>query len=779
MAKPTQKTFVTSDQNGPVECLGMTFPNDQARRDYFMAKLKEKLKDPKFRKIEGFPMGEDEDILSISDPPFYTACPNPFLIDFFQLRSASANTQPTGYRREPFAADVSEGKNDPIYNAHSYHTKVPHKAIIRYILHYTNPGDVVFDGFCGTGMTGIAAQLCGNRSQVKALGYRVDNEGNIHDSSGNLVSKLGSRYSVLTDLSPAATFISLNYTRPLSYVFERSCNTIIDATERELGWLYKTEDASTNAPCEIESVIWSDVYLCPSCSHEIEFWSHAKDDEDGGVLDGFPCTGCGTELTKPTMDQCYESIANIDGMTVRRIKHIPVSIIYRKGNTRYEKEITRGDLQVLNRAYTQAKNHHLPTLRFNPDSEQYKRDALHLRGITTVSDFYTSRNLLVMARLWERAQEINDAPLRQQVLWLLTSSQWLVSVMYRYRTSGGGGQQGKLTIPSLMREQNVFRVVRGKLADILKSEQVSGRECFISTSSATDMATMTDNSIDYIFTDPPFGGNLYYSDLNRIWEGWLRVFTNEKPEAVVHRARVVQAKSLGDYTDLMRNSFKEAFRILKPGHWITVEFHNSSNAVWNAIQEALANAGFVVADVRTLDKQQGTFKQVTDPSSVKQDLVITSYKPDGELEEKFLLEAGTEAGVWNFVTNHLKQLPVFVSKGNKGETLAERQNYLLFDRMVAFHVQRGVRVPLSASEFYSGLRTRYAEQDGMYFLRDQLPEYLRKRKAVSSVEQLELFVSNEKSAIQWVRQQLSRKPMTYQDLAPIYMREARKSVGET
>ncbi len=56
--------------------------------------------------------------------------------------------------------DVSEGKTDPIYTAHSYHTKVPHKAIMRAILHYTQPGDIVLDGFAGSGMTGVAAQMC-------------------------------------------------------------------------------------------------------------------------------------------------------------------------------------------------------------------------------------------------------------------------------------------------------------------------------------------------------------------------------------------------------------------------------------------------------------------------------------------------------------------------------------------------------------------------------------------------------------------------------------------
>lgn len=90
----------------------------------------------------------------MSDPPWYTACPNPFLADFVRFHGAPYDPSIQD-NKEPFTADISEGKNDPIYNAHSYHTKVPHKAIMRYILHYTQPGDIIFDGFCGTGMTGV------------------------------------------------------------------------------------------------------------------------------------------------------------------------------------------------------------------------------------------------------------------------------------------------------------------------------------------------------------------------------------------------------------------------------------------------------------------------------------------------------------------------------------------------------------------------------------------------------------------------------------------------
>src|SRR6266852_6154632 len=162
----------------PVECLGLTFDSDEARRAHFSEILREKLRDPEFRKIEGFPIGDDEDILALSDPPYYTACPNPFIDDFIKYYSKPFDPN-TPYSREPFAADVSEGKNDPIYNAHSYHTKVPHKAIMRYILHYTEPGDVVFDGFCGTGMTGVAAQFCGNKATVESLGYKVEKDDTI------------------------------------------------------------------------------------------------------------------------------------------------------------------------------------------------------------------------------------------------------------------------------------------------------------------------------------------------------------------------------------------------------------------------------------------------------------------------------------------------------------------------------------------------------------------------------------------------------------------------
>jgi hypothetical protein len=250
------------------------------------------------------------------------------------------------------------------------------------------------------------------------------------------------------------------------------------------------------------------------------------------------------------------------------------------------------------------------------------------------------------------------------------------------------------------------------------------------------------------------------------------VATNNRQEAVVSRA---QNKDIPEYQELMIECFKEYYRLLKPGRWMTVEFHNSRNSIWNSIQEALLRVGFIVADVHTLDKKQETMQQMTSTSAVKQDLVISAYKPNSELEERFRVDAGNADGAWEFVRYHLSQLPIVMENNGKIEVVAERQAYLLFDRMVAFHIQRGTSVPLSAGEFYAGLHKHFIERDGMFFLADQVPQYDSARMRLGRITQLALFIKDEKSTIQWLRQRLDPhlggEPQTRQEITPDYQRQ--------
>ena len=239
-----------------------------------------------------------------------------------------------------------------------------------------------------------------------------------------------------------------------------------------------------------------------------------------------------------------------------------------------------------------------------------------------------------------------------------------------------------------------------------------------------------------------------------------------------------QKKSLADYQELMTACLTEYYRVLKPGRWITVEFHNSKNAVWNSIQEALGRAGFIIADVRTLDKKQGSFNQVKGSSqAIKQDLVISAYKPKEKFCRIFNNQAGTEETAWSFVRQHLENMPVIVIKNDRIELIAERQAYLLFDRMVAYHIMQGIPVPLDATDFYRGLDEKFLKRETRDLVSDQVNEYdtARIKTDVENI-QFSLFVTNEKSAISWLYQQLSEEfggPQTYAELQPKFMQEVK------
>jgi len=770
------KIYPPMEKEGPVKCLGMEFENDEARKEYFLNILREKLKDTEFRKIEGFPIGEDEDILALSDPPYYTACPNPFIKDFIKYYGRPYDPD-EAYSREPFASDVSEGKNDPIYKAHSYHTKVPHKAVMRYILHYTEPGDVVLDGFCGTGMTGVAAKLCTDKETVESLGYHVSSDGTILDEVGEPFSMLGARYAILNDLSPAATFIAHNYNTPVNVeAFEREAECIFKEMEDECAWMYETIHTDGKTKGRINCTVWSDIFICPECTREVVFWEAGIDKEAGKVYSNFPCPYCKANLTKRNMDKSYitkfDSILN---RTVRRSKQVPVLISYNVGNKRFLKDPDSFDLSLIEKIEHSDISHWFPAKAMMFKGNKWGdtwRVGIHA-GITHVHHFYRERSLFTLARFREKAAK------SQRLMFLLTGiinrSTKMNRIHLKYYFFGGGGWdggylKGTLYVPSVSVEASVLHQISERIKSyrraFVKLENSSSKS-IVGTASGESL-DIDKLSVDYIFLDPPFGANIMYSELNFLWESWLKIFTNNKPEAIINQS---QSKGLVEYQSLMVRCFERYHQMLKPGRWMTVEFHNSKNSVWNAIQEALQRAGFVVADIRTLDKKQGSFKQVMSTSAVKQDLIISAYKPALDLEKRFSLEAGTEKGVWDFIRSHLRQLPVFVAKNSQAEIIAERQSYLLFDRMVAFHVQRGVTVPLSAAEFYAGLSQRFPERDGMYFLSEQAAEYDKKRMAVKELMQLELFVSDEETAIQWLRQQLTKKPQSFQDIHPQFLRE--------
>jgi predicted RNA-binding Zn-ribbon protein involved in translation (DUF1610 family) len=265
------------------------------------------------------------------------------------------------YFREPFAQDTKVGKNSAIYNAHSFHTKVPPEGIVPYILHYTEPGDLILDPFAGSGMTGVAALMTGRRA-------------------------------ILNDLSPAACHIAHNYCTLCDIeALKREFARIVAELQEEFDWLYgTTHDDGT--PATIQYTIWSDVFRCCRCGERLVLWDVAVDQESGKVAEQFNCPHCGFHGAKTKHKRVdavpvvtnYEYIDSKTGKK-RRAEHCTTPVELAKILQIEAKEIPSW----------------YPTDPFGPDREMWRgghRDA----GVTRVCDFYTKRNLWALAALWAK-----------------------------------------------------------------------------------------------------------------------------------------------------------------------------------------------------------------------------------------------------------------------------------------------------------------------------------------------------------------------------------------
>ena len=550
--------------------------------------------------------------------------------------------------------------------------------------------------------------------------------------------------------------------------------------------MYETLHTDGVTKGRINYTVWSEVFACPSCGEEFDYFSAAVDEDSFRVQNEFACPQCRANLTKKALERIWESYFDeYLQQTHRLVKYNPVLINYQLGKQRLEKRPDAADLALLERIQHTPISNWFPVAEM-PDGERKGKDGYHLKGITHLHHFYFRRALLVFSRLSEIVRTRNVSPSVRSFLQFYLQGSCLGFIkMNRYQPiqfgRKGGSQvnryfSGTLFVGSLISEVSPAYSMTNKLKRLgkLKLPGVVG-QTVVMNQSTTAPSAIPAASVDYIFIDPPFGNNLHYSELNFFWEAWLGILTKREPEAVMDKGR---QRTLVDYQELMTQAFAELFRVLKPGRWITIEFHNSQNKVWTAIQEAMLRNGFVVADVRTLDKQQETYKQSIQ-KLVKQDLVISAYKPTDDFQQRFLSHGGTAEGVWEFVRQHLAQVPVVVSDSSgQLETIAERQNFLLFDRMVAYHIQRGVALPMGAAQFYAGLERSFVARDGMYFLPDQVAAYDRARLEAAGVAQLVLFVSDEKSARHWLRQQLAEQPQSFQEIQPRFLRELHQARHE-
>lgn len=708
------------------------------------------------RDIDGFPIGEDEDILALSDPPFYTACPNPYIEEFIEEYGTPYDRENDDYDVDPYLDDVIEARSGGIYDAHTYYTKVPPKAIMKYILHYTNPGDLIFDGFCGSGMTGVAAQII-------------------------------NRKAIIMDLSPAAAFISNGYNRYINQkTFKNNAEKLIEEVKNECSWLYKTKHEkgalnsktkesvnylmpknSNNAYGTINYIVWSDVFICqnPDCRSDLIFYELAVNFESDTISPKFCCPHCNFKndksKSKRLTEKYYDSIINKE---VKIAKQIPVLINYSLGKETFFKKPSKDDITLINKIENMEIPFQVPSYKI-PMGDNTKQP-MNSHGLTHFHQFFKKRILWVISCFWEKAQKYEN---KNHLMFLLTSyMNTHATIMTNIYLRDGkfvltNKSPNNLSIPSLGVEKNFIQGIESKIKAIsgIYDEITKEEDVIISTSSTTN-TNIPNNSVDYIFIDPPFGKNINYSELSIFWDAWLGIFENKKYEAIMNDS---QNKKIDDYEKLMTQAFTEMNRILKPGRWITIEFSSSKASIWNSIQRSISRAGFIISQVAVLDKQQKTFKQVTSPRSVKTDLIINAHKPKEKFAKALIQNAGENMEV-NFVRNQLENLPIQPNPG--------RTEDMLHSRTHAYYVENGFIIKYNPHNFYELLSKNFIELDGYWFLDSQVNEY-NEWKSKLSLDQLKnildgqqiLLITNEKSAIKWIYNFLV-KPREYGEILSEY-----------
>ncbi len=744
--------------SGPVTCLGIEFENNEARRAYFCEELRKRL--PELKKMEGFPIGTDDDIINLSDPPYFTACPNPWLDKLISLwEQEKENLQREGKRKkdfdvkDPYAYGIKQGKNSAIYNAHTYHTKVPHEVIMRYILHYTQPGDIILDSFAGTGMTGFAASACSNVNDEIEQDFK---------DNGYKKPVWGMRHAICGDLSPICYHISSNYNHSIDTVIFKG---VIESVCKEL---HKKFDVYYELDTEwgishVNYFVWSKILSCSHCGNELNVHNLSFNYETNTLYEKLTCPNCGASQDKNEADRVevtyYDDFL---GISYPRNKYecCLMNLSTKKHGRQFSTNIPTTGIEKTDKF--------VPT-NYLGETEKWGdtwRLGSHI-GFSRVHNFYPPRTLNVLSFLRDLIY-CKYSAWSKELMFVFTSMLPKLTMMNRYMPQHGsralvGPMANTMYVPPICVENNPIDQFEYQAKKVIKAYEECKNGAAVQIASATN-TSIPDNSIDYIFTDPPFGANIMYSELNALSESWIKLRTNNKEEAISNES---QHKGFVEYQNIMTKCFKEYYRVLKPGGWMTVEFSNTSAAVWNSLQYSIKEAGFVISAITDLNKERGGLHAMIGPISVKQDLAISCYKPTDDLIKK--ISDSNPNSVWDFVDEHLRHVAKFISKNGRAVTVLERDPRIIYDRIISYYVQQGLTIPIDSQEFQEGLRERYIERDGMFFTADQAADYDERKRNTVGIIPMGIIVSDEANGIEWLKNHLRNNPKTYSEIHPDWM----------
>lgn len=571
-----------------------------------------------------------------------------------------------------------------LYNAFSYPTKISPEVIAVFIASHTNPGDVIVDTFGGSGTTGLATHLSSNPTPEV---LEIANE------MGAPV-KWGPRKAYIYELSSLGSFVGKNMCNPPNPdLFLEEATKLLKTVESNLGWMYRIEDPDGNQGF-LRHAIWSEVLSCNNCETESSYWDSTVSFEPLSMSDTFTCRHCqyttNVNNVKRVTEEFFDKVLN---KSILRKKRVIKRVYGQTGKKKWVRDVLESDNHLI--CEVAKRDFSCPIPLEEIEWGDLYRSGYHF-GISHAHHFYTTRNLHIISELMNEiksAPEEVQAALKLLVLSYNSSHSTLMTRVVLKKNQSDfvltGAQSGVLYISNLPVEKNIIVGLERKISTFYKAFSTiwdSESTVEVVNKSSTNLEEVESKSVKYVFTDPPFGDYIPYSELNFLNEIWLEDKTNVKEEIIISSS---QRKGVNEYEELMTKVFKEISRVLTEDGKATVVFHSAKAEVWRALQNAYNNAGLKVILSSVLDKLQGSFKQVSSNVTVKGDPLLLLEKNHNR-SQSFTNDIDIKEIIFELLIE---------TERRQEQVTAER----LYSRFITYCLEKGIIVSINASDFYNQL----------------------------------------------------------------------------
>lgn len=517
-------------------------------------------------------------------------------------------------------------RSGPLYNVFPYPTKISAETIAVYIASITKPGETILDVFGGSCSTAFASLLCEIPTPTMK---KMAQENGLHPL-------WGPRNAKVYEISEYAAFSAQALLKRVSSEkFKTAFQSFLREalSDPELASIYSSMDPKGNIG-EIRHVIWTEHLRCPNCHKAFSYAETFVERCPTEFKDQTICPHCGSLIKVNDCDFVKETYFDgILGKKRQRKKRTPFIVYGETNGWNWSRPANKFDKESED------------TLPYPNNVRPKKikwgdlyRGGYHF-GIDYLHDFYTKRNFFVFNKLWNLTQKYDSeiqALLKSLLLSYNQSNSTLMTRVVAKKNSSDfvltGAQSGVLYISRMPVEKNIFRGLYRKAKDIEESLEIlshcsGSAEIYNKSCMVLDEP---DNSIDFVFTDPPFGDFIPYAEINQINELWLEKTTKREDEIIISHS---ENKDINEYRTMLSRAFSEIQRVIKPGRNVAIVFHASKKDVWKAFSKALDESGLKRVEAIVLDKKQSSFKQVVS-ESVKGDPIVLLTKGDYDLSKE-------------------------------------------------------------------------------------------------------------------------------------------------